>query len=113
MAEIVKKSELKKHNFDKLLGKELERLAKIKEYKTDEIDRLEEYARCRVHVMILRAKVEAEGEVFTSSKGGSYLNPRVSILLGVLTRMDKLRDKLYPPKPNAELKRADIRDEFI
>ena len=41
------------------------------------------------------------------------MNPRVSILIGVQNRMDKLRDKLYPPKPLAELKQVDIRDEFI
>ena len=113
MVELVKKSELVPSNFDKLFKAELERLCSIKEYKNDELDRLEEYARCRIHTMILRRQVEVEGEVFTSNGCGSYMNPRVSILIGVQNRMDKLRDKLYPPKPLAELKQVDIRDEFI
>jgi len=108
----MKKTELTAGNFESLILAELDRLCKIKDYKADEIDRLEEYARCRIHAMYLRKDVEKEGEVFTSQNGGSYMNPRVSILMGVQNRMDKLRDKLFPPKPTSELKKADIRDEF-
>lgn len=100
--------------FEEIKNKELDRLREIRIFKAEELDRLEEYASAKAEACMLRAKVQMTGATLISDKtGGSYTNPVYTQLQGVLARMDKLRDKLFPAgKTSVEVVR-DIRDEFI
>lgn len=109
---INQKKDLEKSD-DELFVDELNRLHKIKNFGDDEIDRLEEYCRCRIQAFRMRKKIQDEGEVFISSRGGSYINPRCCLLQSVLTRMDKLRDKLFPPNMEKIVEVQDIRGAFF
>lgn len=110
MHELIEKNFDKKKSDNQLLIQEIERLKTIRKFKEDEIDRLEEYVRCRVQAYRMRLLIEKEGEIFVSERGGSYMNPRVCLLQGVLNRMDKLRDKLFPVIKNEVEEVKDIRD---
>ena len=113
MTDLMKtKTDLQKTD-DELFIDEINRLREIRSFGRDEVDRLEEYVRCRVQAYRMRNLIEQEGEIFVSSRGGSYMNPRVCLLQSVLTRMDKLRDKLFPPQKIEVDELKDIRDEFF
>lgn len=106
------KKDLEKSD-DELFFDEIDRLHKIKKFNDDELDRLEEYCRCRIQAFRMRKLIQDEGEVFISARGGSYINPRCCLLQSVLTRMDKLRDKLFPPNTNQTAEVKDIRGAFF
>lgn len=97
-----------------LYQKEFDRVMQIRAFRDDELDRVEEYVRCRVEVALLRLAISKEGQVFVSERsGGSYLNPRVNLLINTQARMDKIRDKLFSPVPKGLDEAKDIRDEFF
>lgn len=98
----------------KLAQVELDRLYQVRAYREDEIDRLNEYAYCLAETSLMRKKLQTEGQTLISEKtGGAYTNPVYNQLQSVQSRMDKLRDKLYPPDVQAQKQVKDIRDEFI
>jgi hypothetical protein len=93
---------------------EYDRLLKIKSFSEDELDRLYEYARTLAETSILRKKLAIEGETLISEQtGSSYTNPLYTQMQYVQTRMDKLRDKLFPPVATVETKAKDIREQFF
>lgn len=99
---------------EQLTQQEYDRLLKIKSYNEDELDRLYEYARALAETNILRKKIAIEGETLISEQTGStYTNPLYTQMQYVQTRMDKLRDKLFPPNATIETKAKDIREEFF
>ena len=112
MTDLILKQDLEKSD-EELMIQEFKRLSEIRKFNPDEMDRLEEYCRCRVQAFRMRAMVEQEGEVFISARGGSYMNPRCALLQGVLSRMDKLRDKLFPVDKTQIEETKDIREEFF
>lgn len=90
---------------------EFKRLYSLREYKPDEIDRLAEYAHTIVAVYRLRKIVDDEGEVLVSPRtGAAYANPSYNILTNLQGRMDKLRDKLFPPPKTTTAKKKTLRD---
>lgn len=97
-----------------LTQQEYDRLQQLKVFREDELDRVYEYARALAETNILRKKVAIEGEVLISEQTGStYTNPTYTQLQYVQTRMDKLRDKLFPPQQQEEPKAKDIREQFF
>ena len=94
--------------------KEFQRLLKLREFRPDEIDRLAEYAHTIAMVKLFRKQVLEQGEVLISPRtGAAYTNPVYNHLTGLQTRMDKLRDKLFPPVNKEKPKKTTIRDELL
>lgn len=90
---------------------EYNRLKKIRDFKDSEIDRLVEYAHTICKVQDMRELVEADGEVLISPRtGAAYTNPAYNILTGLQSRMDRLRDKLFPPPKDFKTKKETLRD---
>ena len=99
---------------EKLARLELDRLHKIRSYREDELDRVAEYAYCLAQCCLMRKKLQSEGETLISEKtGGAYTNPVYNQMQSVQSRMDKLRDKLYPPNVENVKQVRDIRDDFM
>jgi hypothetical protein len=112
--ELAQKNEEYSIELEKLARLELDRLYNIRTYREDELDRVSEYAYCIAQVQLMRKKLASEGETLISEKtGGAYTNPVYNQLQSVQSRMDKLRDKLYPPNVEIQAKVKDIRDEFL
>lgn len=103
------------HNeLERLAEQEYERLMALRPFLEEELDRLKEYAYCVAECGILRKKVALEGEILISEQtGSSYTNPVYTQLQGVQSRMDRLRDKLFPPQMNTVKPMKDIRDDFF
>lgn len=78
---------------------EFRRLRTLRTFEPDELDRLAEYALALVEVARKRKELAEEGDVLVSPRTGStYTNPLYNQLVSATGRMDKLRDKLFPPK---------------
>lgn len=100
--------------YESIVKEEIDRLYRIRSFEEEEIDRVNEYARTKAEVAVLRRKLSIEGATLISDKtGGQYTNPAYTQLQSVLSRMDKLRDKLFPPNSETIKKATDIRDEFF
>lgn len=97
-----------------LQEEELKRLETIRKYEEHELDRVQEYALCLAQVKVMRARMAQQGETLYSEKtGGLYTNPLYNQLQSVQNRMDRLRDSLYPPSKDPNLKQVkDIRNDF-
>ncbi len=90
---------------------EFRRLLKFRNYTPEELDRLAEYSHTIVAVYKFRKVVDDEGEVLISPRtGAAYTNPAYNILANLQNRMDKLRDKLYPPPKQHTKKKETLRD---
>ena len=112
--EQAKKNEEYAIELEKLARLELDRLHKIRAYREDELDRVAEYAYCLAQCCIMRKKLQSEGETLISENTGrAYTNPVYNQLQSVQSRMDKLRDKLYPPNVENVTQVRDIRDDFM
>lgn len=98
-----------------LVAEERKRLLSIRKFEPSEMDRVDEYALCLGQVKIMRARMAQQGEVLYSEKsGGLYSNPLINQIQSIQNRMDKLRDALFPPNRDSNIKVVrDIRDEFI
>ena len=93
---------------------EFNRLYKMRSYREDEIDRLAEYAHTIATVKRMRIKLDSEGEVLVSPRtGGAYTNPTYNQMIGMQSRMDKLRDKLFPPNEKPQKKKVNLREELL
>ena len=94
--------------------KEFQRLSQLREFRPDELDRLAEYAHTISMVHKFRKQLIIEGEVLISPRtNAAYTNPTYNHLVGMQTRMDKLRDKLFPALNKEKPKKTTIRDELL
>ena len=107
----MKTEQLPPEGFSKRAKLEFNRLKKLRPFSDAEIDRLAEYAYTICKVEDMREMVEQDGEVLISPRtGAAYTNPAYNILTGLHSRMDRLRDKLFPPPKEVKLKKQTLRD---
>jgi hypothetical protein len=100
--------------YESIREDEYNRLCEIRSFSLEEMDRVNEYARTIAEAAVLRRKLAIEGATLISDKtGGQYTNPAYTQLQSVLSRMDKIRDKLFSPVQGGLDEVKDIRDEFF